>query len=325
MTSTGRRITVFGGSGFVGQHLIRRLAKPGWVVRVAVRDPATALMLKPLGNVGQIVPMRADIRDQAAVDLAVAGAEAVVNLVGILYESGGTTFQSLHADAAGRVAAAAAKAGALNFVHMSALGADAGSPSSYARSKAAGEQAVRAAFPKAVIMRPSIIFGAEDSFFNRFARMAQLFPVLPLIGGGQTRFQPVYVGDVAEAFVRALQISGVTDWPAAEGRTYELGGPRVYTFKELMELVLAQTGRNRMLCNLPFGLATLQGAILERLPGGKTLLTRDQVELLKRDNVVTAGAPGLAELGIAATPAEAIIPTYLDIYRRGGRFTRRAA
>ena len=167
-------------------------------------------------------------------------------------------------------------------------------------------------------MRPSIIFGPEDSFFNRFARMAQLFPVLPLIGGGQTRFQPVYVGDIAEAFVRALQD------PAA-GRTYELGGPRVYTFKELMELVLAQTGRNRFLCNLPFGLAALQGAILERLPGGKTLLTRDQVELLKRDNVVAAGAPGLAELGIAPTPAEAIIPTYLDIYRRGGRFTRRAA
>jgi NADH dehydrogenase len=319
MTSTGRRITVFGGSGFVGEHLIRRLAKQGWVVRVAVRDPATALKLKPLGNVGQIVPMRADIRDQAAVDLAVAGAEAVVNLVGILYESGIATFQAIHAEGAGRVAAAAAKAGAQHLVHMSAIGADPASASAYARTKAAGEQAVLAAFPAAVIMRPSIIFGPEDSFFNRFARMAQLSPVLPLIGGGQTRFQPVYVGDVAEAGMRAL------DDPATAGRTYELGGPRVYTFKELMELVLAETGRHCLLCNLPFRLAEIQAAILERLPGGKMILTRDQVEQLKRDNVVSPGMPGLAELDVAPTPVEAIIPTYLDIYRRGGRFTRRAA
>src|SRR5262245_25371459 len=225
MTSIGRRITVFGGSGFVGQHLIRRLAKQGWVVRVAVRDPATALKLKPLGNVGQIVPMRADIRDQAAVDLAVAGADAVVNLVGILYESGAATFQAIHADGAARVAAAAAKAGARHFVQLSSIGADAGSGSAYARTKAAGEQAVLAAFPSAVVMRPSIIFGPEDAFFNRFARMAQLSPALPLIGGGQTRFQPVYVGDVAEAVMRALSDQ------ATAGRTYELGGPRVYTFK----------------------------------------------------------------------------------------------
>ncbi len=319
MTSTGRRITVFGGSGFVGEHLIRRLAKQGWVVRVAVRDPATALKLKPCGNVGQIVPMRADIRDQASVDLAVAGAEAVMNLVGILYESGAATFQAVHADGAGRVAAAAAKAGAQHVVHMSSIGADPGSPSAYARTKGEGERLVRAAFPTAAIMRPSIIFGAEDGFFNRFARMAQLSPALPLIGGGQTRFQPVYVGDVADAFMRGL------DDPATAGRTYELGGPRVYTFKELLELVLAQIGRHRMLVNLPFGLAAIQAAILERLPGGKLILTRDQVEQLKRDNVASPGTPGLAELGIAATPVEAIIPTYLDIYRRGGRFAGRAA
>ena len=319
MTSTGRRITVFGGSGFVGEHLVRRLAKQGWVVRVAVRDPATALKLKPLGNVGQIVPMRADIRDQAAVDLAIAGADAVVNLVGILYESGAATFQAIHAEGAARVAATAAKAGAQHVVQISSIGADATSASAYARTKAAGEQAVLAAFPAAAIMRPSIIFGPEDGFFNRFARMAQLSPMLPLIGGGQTRFQPVYVGDVAEAVMRALSD------PATAGRTYELGGPRVYTFKELMELVLAETGRHRLLCTLPFRLAEIQASILERLPGGKLILTRDQVEQLKRDNVATAGVPGLAELGIAATPAEAIIPTYLDIYRRGGRFTRRAA
>jgi NADH dehydrogenase len=319
MTSPGRRITVFGGSGFVGQHLIRRLAKHGWVVRVAVRDPATALALKPLGNVGQIVPMRADVRDQAAVDLAVTGAEAVVNLVGILYESGRATFQAIHVEGAGRVAAAAARAGALHFVQMSSLAADADAASAYARTKATGEQAVLAAFPTAVVMRPSIIFGPEDGFFNRFARMAQLSPVLPLIGGGQTRFQPVYVGDVAEACMVALSAT------PAPGRCYELGGPRVYTFKELIELVLAQTGRQRMLWNLPFGLAEIEGAILERVPGGRMVLTRDQVVQLKRDNVVAAGMPGLAELGIAPTPVEAILPTYLDIYRRGGRFARRPA
>jgi NADH dehydrogenase len=318
MTSAGRRITVFGGSGFVGQHLIRRLAKQGWVVRVAVRDPATALVLKPLGNVGQIVPMRADIRDPAAVELAVAGAEAVVNLVGILYESGRATFQAIHVDGAGRVAAAAAKAGAQHLVHMSALGADAGSPSAYGRSKAAGEQAVQAAFPSAVVMRPSIIFGPEDAFFNRFARMALMSPFLPLIGGGQTRLQPVYVGDVAEACMQPLG-------PKATGRSYELGGPRAYTFKELLELMLAAIGRQRLLCTVPFGLAGIMGAVLERLPGGRMVLTRDQVEQLKRDNFVAAGAPGLAELGIAPTPVEAILPTYLDIYRRGGRFTRRPA
>jgi NADH dehydrogenase len=319
MTNTGRRITVFGGSGFVGRHLVGRLAKQGWVVRVAVRDPATALALKPLGNVGQIVPMRADIREPAAVDLAVAGVEAVVNLVGILTESGRATFQAIHVDGAGRLAAAAAKAGVLHYVHMSSLGADAGGGSAYARTKAAGEQAVQAAFPAAVVMRPSVIFGPEDGFFNRFARMAQLSPVLPLIGGGHTRFQPVYVGDVAEACVLAL---GGT---RASGRRFDLGGPRVYTFKELIELVLAQIGRHRVLCSIPFGLAEIQGAILERLPGGRLVLTRDQVAQLKRDNVVAAGAPGLAELGIAPTPVEAILPTYLDIYRRGGRFARRPA
>lgn len=316
--STGRRITVFGGSGFVGQYLVRRLAQQGWIIRVATRDPVVASALKPLGNVGQIVPMRVDVHDQAAVEAAVTGADAVINLVAVLYESGAQSFRALHVEAAGRIAAAAAKAGASRFVQISAIGADPAADSAYARTKGEGERAVLAAFPAATIIRPSIVIGPEDGFFNRFARMALISPILPLIGGGHTRFQPVFVGDLAEAIVRALAD------PAAAGRVYEIGGPRVYSFRELMEIMLAEIGRSRMLVSVPFKLAELKGAVLQRLPGPK-LLTRDQVILLKQDNVVHQGVPGLAELGVAATPIEAIIPTYLDIYRRGGRFARRTA
>ncbi|MBL8838172.1 MAG: complex I NDUFA9 subunit family protein [Alphaproteobacteria bacterium] len=316
--TTGRRITVFGGSGFVGQYVVRRLAQQGWIIRVATRDPVVASQLKPLGNVGQIVPMRVDVRDPAAVETAVNGADAVVNLVAVLYESGVQTFRALHVEAAGRIAAAAAKAGATRFVQVSSIGADPAAASAYARTKAEGERAVLAAFPAATIIRPSIVIGPEDGFFNRFARMALMSPVLPLIGGGHTRFQPVFVGDLAEAITRALAD------PAAAGRIYEIGGPRVYSFRELMEIMLAEIGRSRMLVSVPFKLAELKGAILQHLPGPK-LLTRDQVILLKQDNVVHQGVPGLAELGVPATPIEAIIPTYLDIYRRGGRFAGRPA
>jgi len=316
--TTGRRITVFGGSGFVGQYVVRRLAQQGWIIRVATRDPVVASQLKPLGNVGQVVPMRVDVHDDAAVAAAVAGADAVINLVAVLYESGAQTFQALHVEAAQRIAAAAAKAGAAHFVQVSAIGADPAAASKYARTKGEGERAVLAAFPRATIIRPSIVIGPEDGFFNRFARMALFSPALPLIGGGNTRFQPVFVGDLAEAIVRALGDA------EAAGRTYEIGGPRVYTFRELMDVMLAAIGRHRMLVNVPFALAELNGAILEKLPGPK-LLTRDQVVLLKQDNIVHSGMPGLAELGVPATPIEAIIPTYLDIYRRGGRFARRTA
>ena len=309
-----RVVTVFGGSGFIGRHLIGRLARQGWIVRVAVRRPSRAGFLKPMGDVGQVTPIRAPIQDRIAVESAVAGADAVINLVGILYERGPQTFAAVHVQGAQAVAAAAAAAGVARLVQVSALGADLHGAADYARSKGAGEAAVRTAFPNAVILRPSVVFGPEDGFFNRFATIARLSPVLPLIGGGGTRFQPVYVGDVADAIAKSV------DDPACAGRTYELGGPHVYTFKELMELLLRQIHRRRLLVPWPFALAELQAAFLELLPVPP--LTRDQVRLLRRDNVVADGALTLADLGIAATAAEAILPSYLDRHRPSGRFDR---
>ncbi|RMD60657.1 MAG: complex I NDUFA9 subunit family protein [Alphaproteobacteria bacterium] len=306
-------ITIFGGSGFIGRHLVRRLARQGWVIRVAVRHPAAANFLKPLGDVGQIVPIRAPVQDEAAVRAAVAGARAVVNLVGVLYERGRQRFDEVHVRGAGRIAAAAAAAGAGRLVHVSAIGADPAAPAAYARSKAAGEVAVRAAFPDAVILRPSIVFGPEDDFFNRFAVMARLSPVLPLIGGGRTRFQPVYVGDVDDAIARCVAS------PRVAGRLFELGGPRVYTFRELMEILLREIRRRRLLVPVPFALAEAIAIFTEWLP--EPPLTRDQVRLLRRDNVVADGAAGLVDLGIQPTALEVIIPTYLERYRPHGRFT----
>ncbi len=309
-----RLITVFGGSGFIGRYLVQRLARRGWQIRVAVRHPAQALFLKPLGDVGQITPVPASLRHEGSIRAAVAGSDAVVNLVGILYQRGRQGFAEIHAEGARRVAEAARAAGAERLVQMSALGADPSSPSDYARSKAAGEAAAAAAFPGASIVRPSVVFGPEDGFFNRFAALARYSPVLPLIGGGHTRFQPVYVGDVADALLR------IVEDPACAGRTYELGGPQVYSFRELMELTLETTCRDRWLIPVPFWLASLQATFLGLLPSPP--LTRDQVRLLQRDNVVSPGAPGLAELGIAPTAAEVIIPTYLDIYRRRSGLAR---
>ncbi|MFI4987539.1 MAG: complex I NDUFA9 subunit family protein [Alphaproteobacteria bacterium] len=327
-----RRVTVFGGSGFLGRHLVQRLAAHGDVLRIAVRDPAGAPFLKPMGDAGQVVPLKVDVRDEAAVAAAVAGADAVVNLVGILFERGKQSFAEIHEAAAGRIARHAAAAGVKHLTHVSALSADAAAPALYGRSKAAGEVAVRAAFPAAAILRPSVVFGPEDKFFNRFAALARILPVLPvfgamprleqypaggrrlnLLGDGGVRFQPVYVGDVAEALARTLNGS------TAMGKSYELGGPRIYSFKELMELVLQQTGRKRWLLPLPLALAELKGAILDLVPLPEPLLTRDQVRSMRRDNVVAAGALGLADLGVAATAAEGVLPTYMDIYRRGGR------
>ena len=312
---TERVVTVFGGSGFIGRHLIGRLARQGWIVRVAVRRPSRAGFLKPMGEVGQVTPIRAPIQDQIAVESAVAGADAVINLVGILYERGPQTFAAVHAHGAQAVATAAAAAGVERLVQVSALGADHHGEADYARSKSAGEAAVRTAFPNAVILRPSVVFGPEDSFFNRFATIARLSPVLPLFGGGGgTRFQPVYVCDVADAIARS-----VTD-PACAGRIYELGGPHTYTFKELMELLLRQIHRRRLLVPWPFALAEFQARFFELLPVPP--LTRDQVRMLRRDNVVTEAALTLADLGIVATAAEVILPSYLDRYRRGGRFNQ---
>jgi NADH dehydrogenase len=307
-----RLVTVFGASGFIGRHLVRRLARRGWLVRAAVRHPSKATFLKPMGDVGQITPIRAPVQEPVAVEAAVEGAQAVVNLVGVLYERGTQSFAGIHARGAKEVASAAAAAGAERLVHVSAVGADLHGAAEYARSKGAGEAAVKTAFPDATILRPSVVFGPEDDFFNRFAVMARLSPVLPLVGWGRTRFQPVYVGDVAEAIVACLER------PACAGKTFDLGGPRVYTFKELLELMLREIHRRRLLVPLPFALADLQAAVLEHLPVPP--LTRDQVKLLRRDNVVSEGAPGLADLGIEPTSVEVIVPTYLDRYRPHGRF-----
>lgn len=311
--------TIFGGSGFIGRYIVQRLAERGWILRIAVRRPDGALFLKPMGDVGQITPIGANIRHDASVAAAVAGVDYVVNLVGVLYESGPQRFAAVHAEGAGRVAVAAKAAGVRRLLHVSALGADPQSPSLYARTKAEGEAAIRAGFPEAVILRPSIVFGPEDDFFNRFAGMARLSPVLPLIGGGRTRFQPVYVGNVADAAARIL--AAPEDAPFAfAGKTYELAGPRIYSFKELMELLLAAIGRRRLLVPVPWGMARLQAAILGLLP--KPPLTLDQVKLLARDNVAGGALPGLPELGIDPDGPEAIIPTYLDRFRPGGRFAR---
>ena len=306
-----RLVTVFGGSGFLGRYLVAALAKRGFLVRVAVRRPDEALFLKPAGDVGQITPVAANIRNRRSVEAAVEGAWAAVNLVGLLYEGGRQRFQAVHVDGARSAAAAAHAAGAERFIQVSAIGADPGSSANYARTKALGETAVQESFPGATIVRPSILFGPEDDFFNRFAAMARVLPALPLVGGGHTRFQPAYVADVAQAIVRMLED------PATRGRTYELGGPKAYSFKQLLEIMLKEIGRKRLLLPLPFPLARIEAAFLELLPVPP--LTRDQVRLLERDNVVMPGVLGFAELGIRPTAMELVLPTYLARYRPGGR------
>src|SRR5262245_49351429 len=306
-------VTVFGGTGFIGRYLVQRLARAGWLVRLPARNPDRALFLKPQGDVGQIVPMAADIRDSVSVRSAIAGATAVVNLVGLLFERGRQSFQAVHVEGAARVAAAATELGASRLLHMSALGADPSSDSRYARTKAEGEAAVRAAFPTATVIRPSIVFGPEDQFFNRFARMSQLSPALPLIGGGRTRFQPVYVGDVADAMLQAVSE------PRHAGLLFELGGPGIYTFRALIEIMLAETRRRRVLVPVPFWAARLQAMVLGLLP--RPPLTLDQVKLLRRDNVLSGLHPGLTDLGVRPTALEAVIPTYLERYRPRGWYS----
>jgi len=304
---TRKVAVVFGGSGFIGRYIVKRLAQTGHVVRVAVRDPEAAAFLKPMGDVGQIVPLSASITRDADVARAVAGAEVVVNTVGILAERHAGDFQALQADGAGRIARAAAASGVARLVQLSAIGADAASPSLYARTKAEGEAQMRAAFPDVTILRPSLVFGAEDQFFNRFGAMASVSPIMPVICG-ETRFQPVYVGDVADAVMAALAD------PATRGHIYELAGPQVWKFRELLAWILLQTGRHRMLIDIPMPVARLQAMIMERIPGKP--LTRDQLVLLARDNVATT-LPGLAALGIAATAVQQIVPAYLARFRAG--------
>ncbi|MFK8253090.1 complex I NDUFA9 subunit family protein [Ancylobacter terrae] len=312
-----RLVTIYGGSGFVGRHVVRALARQGWRIRVAVRRPDLAGHLQPLGGVGQINMVQANLRYPVSVLRAAEGAEVVINLVGILHESGRQSFAAVQDFGARQVAAAAREVGA-RLVHVSAIGADAQSASAYARTKAAGEAAAFEAVPGAVVMRPSIVVGPEDDFFNRFAAMSRLSPFLPLIGGGATRFQPVFVGDVAAAVAHA--VAG----HATPGATYELGGPEVFTFRELMELLLKEIGRKRLLLPVPFALADFKARFLELLP--KPLLTRDQVKLLAHDNVVSEAAIAagrtLEGLGIQPTALAAVLPGYMWRYRKAGQFTR---
>lgn len=305
-------VTVIGGSGFIGRQVVQDLAEAGCRVRVGCRDPQGALDLKPMGDVGQVTPVQVNIRNPASVAAAVAGADAVINLVGILAESGKQKFRTVQGEGPGIVAKAAAQAGASRFVQVSAIGASENARAAYARSKAMGEKAVLEAFPNAVILRPSIVFGPRDSFFNMFAEMAQLSPALPLIGGGRTKFQPVYVGDVAAAVMAALTR------PDARGRIYELGGPAEYSFRQLLEMMLAQTGQKVCLLPVPFPVASLIGVLTGWLPGAP--LTGDQVEMLKSDNVVGQGMPALRDLGVDPTAIQSVLPSYMDVYRRGGRF-----
>jgi NADH dehydrogenase len=319
-SNVNKLVTVFGGSGFIGRHVVRALAKRHYRIRVAVRRPDLAGHLQPLGRVGQIHAVQANLRHPPSVEAAAHDSDVIVNLVGVLFERGRQRFEAVHARGAETVALAAAAFGA-TLVHGSAIGADKNSASLYARSKALGEELVLAAMPTATIMRPSIVFGPEDSFFNRFAGLARISPLLPLIGGGATRFQPVFAGDVATAIADAV------DGHCKPGTVYELGGPEVRSFKELMQFMLATIGRRRLLLPIPFPVAAMQASFLQLLP--KPLLTTDQVKLLQHDNLVSAAAKHegrtLQALGIEPVSMEAVVPTYLWRFRKAGQFSKRIA
>jgi NADH dehydrogenase len=297
--------TVIGGSGFLGRYIVKRLAAAGHIVRVAVRDPEAAAFLKPMGRVGQVVPLYANIESDGTVIRAIEGADIVINLVGILAERRRGDFSRLQAEGAGRIARLSTACGVRQMLHVSAIGADSRSPARYATSKAEGESLVQRHFPSAVILRPSLVFGPEDQFFNRFAALATISPIMPVIEGG-SRFQPVYVGDVADAAITALSR------PDAAGKIFELGGPKVMSFREILGWILAQIGRNRPLVAMPRAAAMLMASI--PLSG----LTRDQLLMLGRDNVADPSMPGLAELGVVPTPIELVVPPYLTRYRKGG-------
>jgi NADH dehydrogenase len=306
------RATIFGGSGFIGRHIVKRLAQRGIVVRAAVRDPEAALFLKPMGQVGQIAPVAADIRSEQAVAAAVAGVDLVVNAVSLGAQTRRDRFADVHVQGAGRVARLAAAAGAKRLIHVSGIGSDPNSDSAYVAARGHGDRAVKEAFPAATLLKPSIVFGPGDHFFTTFAAMARIAPALPLFGGGTARVQPVYVGDVADAAMKAL------DDPAAAGLDYELGGPTVYTYRELMALLLQTVERKRLLVPVPERIALILAAFASLLPGKP--LTRDMVKLAVADNVVGTGAKTFADLGIAPTTLEVILPTYMDRYRRTGRW-----
>jgi len=306
-----RIVTIVGGTGFLGRYVVHRLAKAGYVLRVIARNPEAALHLKTAGDPGQIVLIGGDLARPESLTGKLDGSFAVINLVGILFESGKQKFATLHAQGAERLAQMAAGAKAERFIHVSALGIDKATGSQYARTKLTGEKAVLGAFRDATILRPSVMFGPEDNFINLFAQLATLCPALPLIGGGRTRFQPVYVDDVAAAIENCLAM------PGTKGQTYELGGPGIYTFKEILQLMLRLTSRRRALLPLPFGLAAVAGTMAQVLP--RPPLTRDQVRLLKHDNVISPGARTFAQLGIRPKGMDEVVPSYLNRYRRGGK------
>lgn len=323
---TGKLAVVFGGSGFIGRNVVRKLAKRGWRVRAAVRRPHHAQFLRPMGAVGQVQLFQANVRHRPSVARAIDGADAVINLVGILHQEGAQSFSRVQAQGSAAIADAAAKAGVKIFIHVSAIGADESSDSLYARTKGEAERAVRQAVPSATILRPSVVFGPEDRFFNKFATLMSMAPAflpLPLLfGGGAAKFQPVYVDDVADAICNALER------PNAAARVYELGGPRVYTFRQLLDFVLAQTGHRRILAPVPFALAPVIGFFGEcvgAVPFFAPPVTRDQIKLLKRDNVVSDGALGLGDLGVAPTTVESVVPAYLARFRKYGQFAERLA
>ena len=301
--------TVFGGSGFIGRYIVKRLAHKGFVVRVAVRDPEAALFLKPMGAVGQVVPLYAAIPNEPTIRRAIEGSDLVVNAVGILAERRSGDFARIHSEGVGIVGRVAAQSGVARLVHISAIGAAPNAASRYAATKGSGEALLREAFPEPTILRPSLVFGAEDALFNRFAAMGRLLPFMPVICG-DTRFQPVYVGDVADAVMAALAR------PDAAGATYELGGPRVWSMREILAYVLKETGRHRRMVNIPMGLARLQAGLMELAPGKP--LTRDQLLMLESDNVAGGQLPGLQELGIVPTPLELVVPSYLRRFQSGG-------
>jgi NADH dehydrogenase len=313
-------VTVFGGSGFLGRHVVRALLKRGWRVRAAVRRPDLAGFLQPLGMVGWVQPIQANLRYRWSVDRAVENADAVVNLVAIMSPKGRQSLTAVNDFGARAVAEAARAAGLDRVVHVSAIGASPDSPSAYGRSKAAGEAGVFETLPDSVVMRPSIMFGPEDHFFNRFAGMARISPALPLIGGGKTLFQPVFAGDVAKAIVDAVE------GHARPGTVYELGGPEVHSFRDCMKIMLEVIGRRRLLVPLPWGLASAMGAVLQYLPG--TVLTTDQVRQLRVDNVVSEAAVAdkrtIRSFGIEPTTLEAVLPSYLTRFRAQGEYEKQA-
>jgi len=321
-------VTIFGGSGFIGKYVVRALVRDGWRVRVAMRRPHTGLDLKVIGNVGQVQLVQANLRFPESVERAVEGSDAVVNLVAILFESGKQSFEAMHVTGAETLANACAAHGINNLVHISALGADANSDSDYARTKGEGEDIIRSAIPSADILRPSVVFGPEDNFFNQFAAMTSFAPALPLIGGGATKFQPIFAGDVAEAVAACLK-------RGTKGETYGLGGPQTYTFKELLEFVLTTVDRKRLLLPLPWFAANamgfageLSGAIpfvAPFLTRDQVNLTRDQVKLLKNDNIVPEDMKSADDLGLKLETVEAIVPSYLARYRHHGQFHERQA